>query len=95
MIAAELHPLNGAPAAREMYGRGYFHLDDLRQTTAAKTQAVSPEFLAAQQAPQAMHSQAPTESTTDLKPFFVLLKISAMLVDAAGRPLPAHLLQHR
>jgi hypothetical protein len=68
MIAAELHFSNGLAAAREMFGKGYFALGGAEKAAvdqalfghiASNYQAITPESLAAQKAPQTVGFQAP------------------------------------
>jgi hypothetical protein len=70
MVAAEFHLLNALTASREMFGKGYFALGVAEKAAvdqtvfanvAANYQALTPEFLAGQKAPEPMGFRAPTE----------------------------------
>jgi hypothetical protein len=63
MLAAQLHCMLGMTAAREMFGKSYFSLglaekgavdQTVNGIVAANFQAITPEFLAGQQAQQSM-----------------------------------------
>lgn len=73
MLAAELHLLNCVTVAREMFGRGYFSLgpqekglvdQTVLQIVGGNYNALTPQFLATQQARPPMGFQAPSEPPT-------------------------------